>query len=83
MLPHKVVEILNQISVFDANDPKYAKEDPFDFEIPYKSDNIKAMISEMSKSGQFDPEGFFFLTCRSTAVGCCMVLEQSEGVYKI
>ena len=47
VLPHKVVEILNQISVYDQTDPKYANDDPFDFEKPYKSDVIKERISQM------------------------------------
>ena len=47
VLPHKVVEIMNQVSVFDQNDPKFASDDPFDFERPYKSDDIKNRITNM------------------------------------
>ena len=47
-MPHKVTEILNQVSVFDENDPKFAIDDPFEaFERPYKSDNIKARINDL------------------------------------
>ena len=51
----------------------FASDDPFDFEKPYKSEDIKNRIEGMQSNKTFDPEGFFFLTCRSSAVGCCMV----------
>ena len=74
VLPHKVTEILNQVSVFDENDPKHKSDDPFDFERPYKSDFIKARLKSLMSDNRFCPEGFFFITSRSQAVGCCMVL---------
>ena len=40
VLPHKVAEILNSIAIYDASDPKFASDDPFDFERPYKSEQI-------------------------------------------
>ena len=82
VLPHKTAEILNQVSIYDKNDPKFQPDDPFDFEIPYKSDEIKKLVADLKNLNNFDPDGFFFITCRSTAVGCCMVLKTDEK-YKI
>ena len=47
ILPHKLTEILNQVAVYDESDPKYAKDDPFDFEIPYKANDFKKQIKEL------------------------------------
>ena len=55
VLPHKVVEILNQVAVYDKADPRYQQEDPFDFEIPYKSEDFKKEIESLQKAGKFDP----------------------------
>ena len=84
ILPHKVTEILNSVSVFDENDPKFADDDPFEaFERPYKADEIKARLKCLMADNAFQPDGFFFLTNRSQAVGCCMVLTTPEKTFKI
>ena len=45
VLPFKVTEILNQVSVFDESDPNMKCDDPFEaFERPYKSEAIKNRI---------------------------------------
>ena len=62
------------MSVYDADDSKYKSDDPFDFERPFKSDYIKARLKSLISDKRFNPDGFFFITHRSQAVGCCMVL---------
>ncbi len=44
VLPHKVVEIINQVSIYDPNDPQFKNDDPFDFEKPYRSEDVKKRI---------------------------------------
>ena len=83
VLPYKVVEILNQVSIFDEADPRCQREDPFDMEIPFKAVNIKNWVAEMQRQGQFDPQGAFFITTRSQAVGCIIVLKVSENSFKL
>uniref|UniRef100_A0A7S3CJJ1 N-acetyltransferase domain-containing protein n=1 Tax=Strombidium rassoulzadegani TaxID=1082188 RepID=A0A7S3CJJ1_9SPIT len=79
ILPHKVTEILNQVSKFDLGDPRFQNEDPFDFEKPFKSVQIARQIRELQEGGSFDPSAFFFITYRSQAVGCCMVVRDDPN----
>ena len=65
VLPHKVTEIMNSVSVFNAEDPQFQSDDPFDFERPYKSDNIRKIIDTEIKNGTFDTNSFIFVTYRS------------------
>ena len=53
VLPHKVTEILNSVAIFDENDPQFQSDDPFDFERPYKSDQIASLIKQGQNDGSF------------------------------
>ena len=73
VLPHKVVEILNQVSVFDTEDPQFQSDDPFDFERPYRAVEVSKHINGLINAKDFETDSFFFITARSSSVGCCWV----------
>ena len=79
VLPHKVVEILNQVSVYDTEDPQFQSDDPFDFERPYRAAEVSKHINGLIASKHFESDAFFFITARSSSVGCCWVNTNLKG----
>ena len=40
-------------------------------------------IQELKEAGVMDPDGFFFLTSRSSSVGCVMITRRGDLDFKI